>query len=63
MTCQELRDWMGDQLRSGKMTFDESHPFLILAFQGDAAEDTRYNFIQRARGSIEFALSRNDEKV
>jgi hypothetical protein len=62
MTRQELIDWMGSQLRSGEMTFDESHPFLILTFTGNAPEDTRYNFVQKARGCIQFALSRNDEK-
>jgi hypothetical protein len=62
MTRQELIDWMGDQLRSGKMTLDESHPFLFLTVREGAPEDTRYNFMQEVRGNIQFALSRNDEK-
>ena len=62
MTRQELIDWMSGQIRSGKMTFDESHPFLFMTVVGmNAPEGTRYNFMQEARGALQFALSHNDE--
>ena len=65
MTCQELRDWMSSQIRSGKMTLAGSLPIFMLTVRGgaDVPEDTRYNFIQIAREGIQFALSHNDEKV
>jgi hypothetical protein len=60
MTRQEIRDWMSGQLHSEKMTFKESFPFLLLV--GNGLDDTRHDFIQKARGCIKFALSHGDEK-
>jgi hypothetical protein len=61
MTRQELMDWMGSQIRSGKMTFDESHPFLMMTVIGmNSPADMRFNYLQEARGCIQSALSRND---
>lgn len=69
MTRQEMFDWMNDQIRSGKMSFDESSPFLGMTMNisvatgqpVDMATDaTRINFIEKARLGIEGALSRND---
>lgn len=69
MTRQELFDWMNDQLRNGKMSFEESLPFRgmtlkISAKTGqpvDMATDTsRINFIEKAQLGLEAALLRND---
>ena len=69
MTRQEMSDWMNDQIRSGKMSFDESSPFLgmtmkISVVTGQpvdmATDTTRINFIEKARLGIDGALSRND---
>lgn len=63
MTRQDLFDWMNEQLRSGKMSFEESSPFLgmtmkISAATGepvDMATDTsRIDFTDKARQGIEF---------
>ena len=69
MTRQEMFDWMNGQLQNGKTSFEESGPFLgmtlkISATTGqpvDMATDTeRFNFVDKARNGIEFALSRYD---
>ncbi|RKE86381.1 hypothetical protein [Rhizobium sp. AG855] len=63
MTRQELFDWMNEQLRSGKMSFDESAPFLgmtlkISAETGEpvdmATDNSRIDFTEKARQGIEF---------
>jgi hypothetical protein len=69
MTRQEMFDWMNGQIRAGKMSLDESSPFLgmtvkISVATGQAVDmatdDTRIDFIERARLGIEAAMSRND---
>lgn len=69
MTRQEMRDWMNNEIRSGRMTFDESSPFMLMTmkmpvgggFEIPAAGDhERINFTERARLGVEGALSRND---
>jgi hypothetical protein len=62
MTRQELIDWMNGQLRSGKMTMEESWPFLVMTLAGEnAPEGTRYDYLQLTRGAIQGASSRKDE--
>jgi len=70
MTRQEMRDWVNEQLRSGKMTIDESSPFVamiikISAITGreiPAESDTeRQNFIQNAKDGLQYALSNHNE--
>ena len=72
MTRQEMFNWMNGQIRSGKMSLDESSSFLgmtmkISAATGQpvdmAADATRINFIEKARLGIEGALSRNDPEL
>jgi len=72
MTRQEMFDWMNGQIRSGKMSLDESSPFLGMTMKisvatgqpADMATDTtRINFIEKARLGIEGALSRNDPEL
>lgn len=69
MTRQEMFDWMNQQIRSGKMSLDESSPFLAMTVKISAAtgqpvdmasDGTRVNFIEKARLGIDGALSRND---
>ena len=70
MTQQEMRDWTNDQIRGGKMSLDDSRPFMAMsmnisvdgigsALVSNAAE--RIDFRQKIRSGIEGALSRNDE--
>lgn len=72
MTRKEMFDWMNDQIRSGKMSLDESSPFLGMTVKISAAsgqpvdmdtDTTRINFIDIARLGIEGALSRNDQDL
>lgn len=69
MTRQDLFDWMNNEIRSGRMTLDESAPFLgmtvkISAETGqpvDAATDSeRCDFTAMARQGVDDALSRGD---
>lgn len=69
MTRQEMFDWMNGQIRSGKMSFEESTPFLGMTLKISAAtgqpvdmatDMTRINFMNKARLGIEGALSRHD---
>ena len=73
MTRQEMFDWMNGQIRSGKMSLDESSPFLEMTMKipiaaglqpvDMATDTTRVNFIEKARAGIEGALSRNDQDL
>jgi hypothetical protein len=69
MTRLEIFDWMNNQIRSGKMSFDESSPFLGMTMKISAAtgqpvdmatDTTRINFVEKARLGIEGARSNND---
>ncbi len=71
MTRQEMRDWTDDQIRGGKMSLDDSRPFMAMTMNipagggasGMIASDDgeRVDFTQKIRAGIEGALSRNDE--
>lgn len=72
MTRQELFDWMNSEIRSGRMSFEESSPFLGMTMQASAetgepvdmrTDTTVYDFTAIARRGIEGARSRNDEKA
>lgn len=69
MTRQEMFDWMNDQIQTGKMSLDESSPFLGMTMKISVAtgqpvdmgtDTTRVNYVEKARLGIEGALSRND---
>ena len=69
MTRKEIFDWMNDQIRSGKMSLDESTPFLGMTMKisvatgqpvNMATDSTRINFVEKARLGIEGARSNND---
>lgn len=70
MTRQELFDWMNGEIRSGRMSLDESTPFLGLTVKisasgehVDMATDTeRYNFVDRIRQGIAGANWRRDAR-
>lgn len=70
MTRQEMFNWMNAEIRSGRMSLDESSPFVGMTMKisvatgqpVDMATDaTRINFIDKARAGIEGALSRKDQ--
>lgn len=72
MTRQEMFDWMNQQIRSGKMTLDESSPLLLMTMKisvetgetVDMATDTiRINFIEKAYSGIDGALSLNNQEL
>lgn len=72
MTRQEIRNWMNDEIRSGKMTLDESSPLMLMTmkmpvsggFEIPAVGDNeRIDFPERARLGVEGALSRNDPET
>lgn len=69
MTRKEMFDWMNDQIRSGKMSLDESSPFLGMTMKISVAtgqpvdmatDTTRINFVEKARLGIEGARSNYD---
>lgn len=69
MTRKEMFDWMNEQIRSGKMSLDESSPFLGMTMKVSVAtgqpvdmatDTTRINFVEKARLGIEGARSNND---
>ena len=69
MTRKEVFDWMNDQIRGGKMSLDESSPFLGMTMKVSvttgqpvemATDKTRINFVEKARSGIEGARANND---
>ncbi|RXJ86414.1 hypothetical protein CRU93_08905 [Arcobacter sp. CECT 8985] len=69
MTRKEMFDWMNEQICNGKLSLDDSSTFLgmtmkISVISGHPVDmntdDTRINFIEKARLGVENALSRND---
>lgn len=69
MTRKEIFDWMNDQIRSGKMSLDDSTVFLGMTMKISVAtglpvdietDMTRVNFVEKARLGIEGALFNND---
>jgi hypothetical protein len=62
MTRWELWDWMNSQISSGKMTVEESSPFLAMTLVGEnKPDDTRFDFMQLACWGIDYAITRNDK--
>lgn len=69
-TRQEVMDWMNAELTSGRMTFEESIPFVSMTVKFDpearetvdpATDTERVNFIDMAKGAIEGARYFGDE--
>jgi hypothetical protein len=72
MTRQELSGWMNRQIRSGRMSLDESTPFLGMTMKvsvatGEpvdmASDSERIDFVAKARGGIAGALERRDYEL
>jgi len=69
MTNQELFDWMNGEIKAGRMSFEESSPFLAMTINipvnGDMPAEldntTRHNFVEKIQAGIEGADSRNDD--
>jgi len=71
MTRQQMRDWLNDQIRGGRMSLDDSAPFMAMTMKVPAdgsaevpaeGDPERINFTERARLGIEGALSLGDPK-
>lgn len=65
MTKQQLFDWMNGELEAGRMTLDESSPFLMMTLDlpadggvADQARSERFNFIELAKIGKESAAQR-----
>lgn len=73
MTKKELFDWMNGELEAGRMSVEESGPFLALTMSArltesgeliveDTPDDTtQVNFVKVVKEGIEGAKSRNDD--
>lgn len=61
MTRMEMREWVNFQLSTGKMTLDESTPFVGMTI-GAENDNTRINFIQKIKDGIEAAIWRKETK-
>lgn len=71
MTRQDMRDWVNEQILSGKMSLEESSTFVSMTLNSpvesyqlvDNSIDTEYvNFIENVRVEIEGALYNNNSK-
>jgi len=71
MTIQELVDWMNGELKAGRMSFEESSPFMAMTLNipvngeipAELDNTTRHNFVERIQTNIEGANSRNDDEL
>lgn len=70
MTRQEMQEWVNVQIRSGKLSLDDSSPFMMMTMKIRASDNQiipaegdleRINFMEKARLGIEGARSRNDQ--
>ncbi|NMG37305.1 hypothetical protein GRF61_22865 [Azoarcus sp. TTM-91] len=71
MTRQEMRDWLNEQIRSGKMALDGSEAFMAMTMKipvgGSGVEvpaesdSARYDFMGKLSDGILGARSRGDE--
>ena len=69
MTRHELKNWINDQIKSGKMSLDDSTVFVGLTLNGVRTDDmtlgsadenqTRFNYMQILSAGIEGAKSRH----
>lgn len=71
MTRKELFDWMNGEIRSGRMSLDDSSPFLGMTLKVSATtlepvdmatDKSRVNFMERAREGIAGALWQHDQQ-
>ena len=70
MTREDMRNWLNEQIRSGKMTLDDSSPFMAMTMKVPVAggigetlvttDSERINFVENVRAGIDGAQSRGD---
>ena len=67
MTNQQMRDWINGQIRSGKMTLDESSSLIGLTMDSpvgsnalSSGNSNSINFLQKIQDGLDGAKSRND---
>ncbi len=73
MTRQQLRDWVNTEIKAGRMTLDESSPFvgmtIAIPVNGDTAAAERaisvdrVDFLALTRGGIDGARWRHDDQA
>lgn len=61
MTPMQMREWLNEQLRTGKMTFDESTPFVGMTI-GAETNNSPVNYLQRIQDGIDGAAWRGDKQ-
>lgn len=70
MTSLQMREWVNEEIRAGRMSLDESRPFMAMTMKvpvggtGAASQQSggeRVDFMQRAREGMEAARLRGDE--
>ncbi|WP_322995095.1 hypothetical protein [Castellaniella sp.] len=61
MTPMQMREWLNDQIRTGKMTLDESTPFVGMTI-GAEVNNSPVNYLLKIQGGIEAAAWRGDPK-
>lgn len=67
----DIRGWVNNQIKSGKMSLDESTPFMAMTMavptQGNELQsdilNVKTDFVGKALTGIQGALSRNDQKL
>ncbi|WP_321404229.1 hypothetical protein [Maridesulfovibrio sp.] len=68
-TRQGLFNWMNDEIRAGRMSLDESSPFMAMTLKvsvktgqsvGLEHDETPVDFIEKAQSGLEAATQRND---
>lgn len=59
MTPMEMREWLNEQLRTGKMTLDESTPFVGMTI-GAETNNSPVNYLEKIKGGIEAAIWRGN---
>jgi len=59
MTPMQMREWLNEQIRTGKMTLDESTPFVGMTI-GAETNNSPVNYLQKIKGGIEAAIWRGN---
>jgi len=57
----QMREWVNDQLRAGKMALDESTVFVGMTI-GAEIDNSLVNYLQKIKGGIDAAISRSDSE-
>lgn len=69
MTPKELSDWINMEIKSGRMSLDDSSIFVGMTLNGrpvnggmtGPSDKTQFNFMQLTQGGMEWARQQNDQ--